>query len=145
MVAVMRRMPAARALLPSRLLVAAGLLVIAAVAGLLSGCGGGVLSPDLVVVNGGEPSNPLLPTRTIDFVVRLAFTPFYPLPQAAFRDMAAFGGNPIGNGPYRLVDGPDGPAWEHNVKIDMRPNPDYHGNRMPRNKGLRFEFYSNLD
>ncbi len=259
----MRRMPAALALL------AAGLLV----AGLLAGCGGGVLSPDLVVVNGGEPSNPLIPTSTtdsfgarivdrlfsglmsfdvdgktspevaqsvettdnvnyriilkpgwkftdgspvtahsfvdawnygavganaqlqqsffspiqgydevagltgdgmpgghagsttmsglqvvsdleftvrlkaptIDFVVRLAFTPFYPLPQAAFRDMAAFGGNPIGNGPYRLLDGPDGPAWEHNVKVDMRPNPDYHGNRMPRNKGLRFEFYANLD
>ena len=24
-------------------------------------------------------------------------------------------------------------------------NPDYHGNRKPRNKGLRFEFYANLD
>jgi oligopeptide transport system substrate-binding protein len=263
----MRRMPAASALLT------AGLLVVAGVIASLAGCGGGVLSPDLVVVNGGEPSNPLIPTSTtdsfggrivdrlfsglmsfdvdgkpapevaqsvettdnvnyriilkpgwkftdgspvtahsfvdawnygavganaqlqqsffspiqgydevagltgdgrsgghagpttmsglqvisdleftvrlkaptIDFVVRLAFTPFYPLPQAAFRDMAAFGGNPIGNGPYRLVDGPDGPAWEHNVKIDMRPNPDYRGIRMPRNKGLRFEFYSNLD
>ncbi|MDT4999032.1 MAG: oligopeptide transport system substrate-binding protein, partial [Mycobacterium sp.] len=26
----------------------------------LTGCGGGVLSPDLVVVNGGEPPNPLI-------------------------------------------------------------------------------------
>ena len=59
--------------------------------------------------------------------------------------MAAFGQNPIGNGPYQLATGPDGPAWEHNVKIDLRPNPDYHGNRMPHNKGLRFEFYANLD
>jgi len=59
--------------------------------------------------------------------------------------MAAFGRNPIGNGPYRLADSPDGPAWEHNVKIDLRPNPGYRGNRMPRNKGLRFEFYANLD
>ena len=59
--------------------------------------------------------------------------------------MAAFGRNPIGNGPYKLADGPDGPAWEHNVKIDLRPNPDYHGNRIPHNKGLRFEFYANLD
>ena len=64
---------------------------------------------------------------------------------AAFRDMAAFGRNPIGNGPYKLADGPDGPAWEHNVRIDLRPNPDYHGNRTPHNKGLRFEFYANLD
>jgi oligopeptide transport system substrate-binding protein len=89
-----------------------------------------------------------LKAPTIDFTVRLAFSPYYPLPQAAFRDMAAFGRNPIGNGPYKLDNGsqsPDGPAWEHNVKVDLRPNPDYHGNRMPRNKGLRFEFYANLD
>ena len=89
-----------------------------------------------------------LKAPTIDFTVRLAFSPFYPLPQAALRDMAAFGGNPIGNGPYKLDNrshGPDGSAWEHNVKIDVRPNPDYHGNRMSHNKGLRFEFYANLD
>jgi oligopeptide transport system substrate-binding protein len=59
--------------------------------------------------------------------------------------MAGFGRNPIGNGPYQLGSGPDGPAWEHNVKIDMVPNPGYHGNRKPHNKGLRFEFYANLD
>jgi hypothetical protein len=42
---------------------------------------------------------------------------------------------------YKLA---DGDAWEHNVRIDLRPNPDYHGNGMPRNKGLRFEFYASL-
>lgn len=240
---------------------AAALLVAAS----LAGCGGGVLSPDLVVVNGGEPPNPLVPTGTndsqggrildrlfaglmsydaagnpapevaqsiesgdnvnyrivlkpgwrftdgspvtahsfvdawnygalstnaqlqqsffspidgydalaagqpqqttmtglrvvndleftvrlkaptVDFKLRLGHSAFYPLPQAAFRDMAAFGRHPIGNGPYQLAGGPDGPAWEHNVRIDLRPNPDYHGNRKPRNKGLRFEFYANLD
>ncbi|WP_156686384.1 peptide ABC transporter substrate-binding protein [Mycobacterium sp. Marseille-P9652] len=86
-----------------------------------------------------------LKAPTIDFVLRLGHSAFYPLPDVAFRDMAAFGRNPIGNGPYRLADGPDGPAWEHNVRIDLRPNADYHGNRMPHNKGLRFEFYANLD
>jgi len=86
-----------------------------------------------------------LKAPTIDFTVRLAFSPFYPLPDAAFRDMTAFGRNPIGNGPYKLADRPDAPAWEHNVRIDLRPNPDYHGNRKPHNKGLRFEFYANLD
>ncbi|MDR3655000.1 MAG: ABC transporter substrate-binding protein [Mycobacterium sp.] len=86
-----------------------------------------------------------LKAPTIDFVLRLGHSAFYPLPDIAFRDMAAFGRNPVGNGPYRLADGPDGPAWEHNVRIDLRPNPDYHGNRKPRNKGLRFEFYANLD
>jgi oligopeptide transport system substrate-binding protein len=243
---------------------AAGLLLVASLAGSLAGCGGGVLSPDLVLVNGGEPPYPLVPTSTndsnggriidrlfaglmsydaagnpspevaqsiettdnvnyrivlkpgwkftdgspvtahsfvdawnygalstnaqlqqsffspidgfdevsgggakrtmsglqvvddveftvrlkaptIDFLLRLGHSAFYPLPDIAFRDMAAFGRNPIGNGPYKLADSPDGPAWEHNVKIDLRPNPDYHGNRKPHNKGLRFEFYANLD
>jgi oligopeptide transport system substrate-binding protein len=82
---------------------------------------------------------------TIDFILRLGHSAFYPLPDIAFRDMAAFGRNPVGNGPYLLADGPDGPAWEHNVKVDLRPNPGYHGNRKPRNKGLRFELYANLD
>ncbi len=86
-----------------------------------------------------------LKAPTIDFSLRLGHSAFYPLPTAAFHDMTAFGHNPIGNGPYRLADGPDGPAWEHNVKIDLRPNPGYHGNRMPHNRGLRFEFYANLD
>ncbi|ORA99244.1 ABC transporter substrate-binding protein [Mycobacterium mantenii] len=86
-----------------------------------------------------------LKAPTIDFTLRLGHSAFYPLPQAAFRDMNAFGQHPIGNGPYTLADGPDGPAWEHNVRIDLRPNPNYHGNRKPHNKGLRFEFYSNLD
>ncbi|WP_204801416.1 peptide ABC transporter substrate-binding protein [Mycobacterium riyadhense] len=86
-----------------------------------------------------------LKAPTIDFTLRLGFTAFYPLPDAAFRDMAAFGRHPIGNGPYQLDDGADGPAWEHNVNIDLVPNPEYHGNRKPHNKGLRFEFYANLD
>jgi len=261
----MRRMRAPALLAP----VAAGILVFASLAGCLTGCGGGVLSPDLVLVNGGEPPYPLVPTSTndsnggriidrlfaglmsydaagnpsqevarsiettdnvnyrialkpdwkftdgspvtahsfvdawnygalstnaqlqqsffspidgfdevsggtsdgkpgrtamsglqvvndleftvrlkaptIDFLLRLGHSAFYPLPDIAFRDMAAFGRDPVGNGPYKLADSPDGPSWEHNVKIDLRPNPDYHGNRKPHNKGLRFEFYANLD
>ena len=259
-------MPRMRVALASLAALAAGLLVVASVAG----CGGGVLSPDVVVVNSGEPPNPLIPTGTndslggrildrlfaglmsydatgrpapevaqsvettdnvnyritlkpgwkftngspvtahsfvdawnygalstnaqlqqdffspiagfdevsgvvgapgdgkpttmsglrvvndleftvrlkaptVDFTLRLGHSAFYPLPDMAFRDMAAFGRNPVGNGPYQLADSPDGPAWEHNVKIDLKPNPDYHGNRKPHNKGLRFEFYGNLD
>lgn len=86
-----------------------------------------------------------LKAPTVDFTLRLGHNAFYPLPATAFRDMAAFGRNPVGNGPYELANGPAGPAWEHNVKIDLKPNPDYHGNRKPHNKGLRFEFYANLD
>jgi oligopeptide transport system substrate-binding protein len=83
-----------------------------------------------------------LKAPTIDFKVRLAFTPFYPLPDVAFRDMAAFGQHPVGNGPYKLA---NDNAWQHNVKIDLVANSDYKGNRMPKNNGLRFLFYANLD
>ena len=62
-----------------------------------------------------------LKAPTIDFSVRLAFSPFYPLPQAAFRDMAAFGQNPIGNGPYKLAPGPDGPAPPAPFPVRARP------------------------
>jgi oligopeptide transport system substrate-binding protein len=31
------------------------------------------------------------------------------------------------------------------VKIDLVPNPDYKGNRVPKNKGLRFRVYAQLD
>jgi oligopeptide transport system substrate-binding protein len=86
-----------------------------------------------------------LKAPTVDFTLRLGHSAFYPLPEKAFRDMASYGQHPVGNGPYELADGPDGPAWEHNVRIDLKPNPAYHGNRRPHNKGLRFEFYANLD
>ncbi|OBF86793.1 ABC transporter substrate-binding protein [Mycobacterium sp. 852002-51163_SCH5372311] len=98
----------------------------------------------LRVVSDGE-FTVRLKAPTVDFLLRLGHSAFYPLPDKAFRDMPAFGRSPVGNGPYRLADGPDGPAWEHNVRIDLKPNPDYHGNRKPHNKGLRFEFYANLD
>jgi oligopeptide transport system substrate-binding protein len=83
-----------------------------------------------------------LKAPTIDFTLRLGFSPFYPLPESALKDMAAFGQHPIGNGPYKFA---GAPAWQHNVKLDLVPNPGYHGNRAPRNKGLRFVFYANLD
>src|SRR5882757_2816970 len=83
-----------------------------------------------------------LKAPTVDFTLRLGHNAFYPLPDTAFRDLTAYGQHPIGNGPYKLA---DGDAWEHNVRIDLVPNPDYRGNRKPHNKGLRFEFYANLD
>ncbi|MBV9721650.1 MAG: ABC transporter substrate-binding protein, partial [Mycobacterium sp.] len=82
---------------------------------------------------------------TIDFKLRLGFSPFYPLPVAALKDMTSFGQHPIGNGPYKFADARDDAAWQHNVKLDLVPNPGYHGNRIPQNKGLRFVFYANLE
>ncbi|CAM4520516.1 ABC transporter substrate-binding protein [Nocardia ninae] len=79
---------------------------------------------------------------SIDFEVGLGFAPFYPLPEAAFKDLKAFGENPIGNGPYKFAR--EG-AWQHNVQIDLVPNPEYKGGREPKNKGLRFVMYQSFD
>jgi oligopeptide transport system substrate-binding protein len=95
----------------------------------------------LTVVNDRE-FTVRLKAPTIDFKLRLGFSPFYPLPAVAFADMSTFGQHPIGNGPYKLA---DGDSWQHNVKVDLVPNPAYHGSRVPQNKGLRFVFYANLD
>ncbi|WP_194838428.1 ABC transporter substrate-binding protein [Nocardia sp. XZ_19_369] len=83
-----------------------------------------------------------LKSPSIDFETELGYAPFYPLPEAAFKDMKAFGENPIGNGPYKFA---SNGAWQHNVQIDLVPNPDYKGGRAPKNKGLRFVMYQSFD
>lgn len=77
-----------------------------------------------------------------DFAQRLGYSAFYPLPDAAFEDMEAFGENPIGNGPY-MLDGDD--AWQHDVRIDLAVNPDYDGPRTATNGGLDIVFYATQD
>jgi len=77
-----------------------------------------------------------------DFATRLGYSAYYPLPDVAFDDMAAFGENPIGNGPYKL-DG-DG-AWQHDVSIALVKNDDYQGDRKVVNGGLTITFYTSLD
>jgi oligopeptide transport system substrate-binding protein len=77
-----------------------------------------------------------------DFPQRLGYSAFYPLPAVALEDMEAFGQMPIGNGPY-MIDGED--AWQHDVQIDLTVNPDYQGERVPDNDGLRFTFYASQD
>ena len=74
-----------------------------------------------------------------DFPLRLGYSAFYPLPEAAWEDIAAFGENPIGNGPYKLAE--DG-AWEHNEKISLVKNDDYAGGRKVVNGGLDVIFYA---
>ena len=76
-----------------------------------------------------------------DFPLQLGYSAFYPLPKAAFKDIKAFGENPIGNGPYKLA---KAGAWEHNVGIDLVPNAGYTGDRVAQNGGLKLVFYSNL-
>ncbi|KHL08984.1 oligopeptide transport system substrate-binding protein [Mumia flava] len=77
-----------------------------------------------------------------DFPARLGYSAFYPLPEAAFEDLQAYGENPVGNGPY-MMDGEG--AWQHDVQIALVPNEDYDGARQAQNAGLTFKFYTNLD
>jgi len=84
-----------------------------------------------------ELSNP-----EADWPLRLGYSAYVPLPEAAFEDIDAFGENPIGNGPYMLAE--EG-AWEHDVRIDLVTNPDYDGPRAAQNDGLNIIFYATQD
>lgn len=77
-----------------------------------------------------------------DFPLRLGYSAFYPIPKSAYADLAAFGESPIGNGPYKLA---SPTAWQHNVQIDLVPNADYVGDRVPKNGGLTFKFYDGFE
>lgn len=77
-----------------------------------------------------------------DWPLRLGYSAFSPLPEAFYTDTAAFGENPIGNGPYKL-DGEG--AWTHNQDIKLVTNADYDGPREPANGGLTIKFYTTQD
>ena len=74
-----------------------------------------------------------------DFVKRLGTSAFYPLPESAYADMAAFGQKPIGNGPYTLTE------WAHDSQAVLAKNPSYQGVRLPKNEGITFIFYTSYD
>lgn len=77
-----------------------------------------------------------------EFASSLGYSAYYPLPDAAFDDMKAFGESPIGNGPYKLA---SGDAWKHDVQIDLVKNADYTGGRQAQNGGVTFVFYATQD
>lgn len=74
-----------------------------------------------------------------EFPVRLGYSSYFPLPQAALDDIDAFGQAPIGNGPYAFE------SWDNDVQIMLTTADDYAGNREPRNGGLEFRLYDNPD
>ncbi|GAB3036804.1 ABC transporter substrate-binding protein [Parafrigoribacterium mesophilum] len=81
-----------------------------------------------------------LTSALADFPLRLGYSAFFPLPESAWKDLEAFGQNPIGNGPYMFA---SPTAWQHNVKIDLKVNPGYDGGRKAHNGGLTITFYAN--
>jgi oligopeptide transport system substrate-binding protein len=79
-----------------------------------------------------------LTSALADFPLRLGYSAFLPLPASAWKDLKAFGENPIGNGPYMFA---SPTAWKHNEQIDLKVNPDYNGGRKAHNGGLTIKFY----
>ncbi|MHA7191747.1 peptide ABC transporter substrate-binding protein [Arthrobacter sp. MDT2-16] len=75
-----------------------------------------------------------------DWPLRLGYSAFFPLPAAALEDPAAFGENPIGNGPYKFAS--EG-AWQHNQQIELVPNDEYEGPQAAQNAGVTFKIYQN--
>lgn len=71
----------------------------------------------------------------VDFPVQLGHPAFYPWPDAAFKDVEAFGQKPVGNGPYKVD------SWVHKTEIIITPNTYYTGPRAPHNAGVHFQFY----
>lgn len=74
-----------------------------------------------------------------DFKLRLGYSAFAPLPEAAFTDMEAFGQAPIGNGPYKVD------SWTHDAEIVLSKNADYKGGQTVANEGIIFKIYTDYD
>ena len=83
-----------------------------------------------------------LKNPTSDFVSRLGYVAYAPLPDSTLADPDAGGQAPVGNGPYKMA---SADAWEHNVKFTAVPNENYVGDTKAQNDGVTFVFYSSLD
>lgn len=77
-----------------------------------------------------------------DFPQRLGYSAFFPLPDSTLADTENGGKHPVGNGPYMLA---SDDAWEHNVQIQLVPNPEYQGDRAAQNGGVTIVFYAQQD
>lgn len=74
---------------------------------------------------------------TADFKQRLGYTAYAPLPEAAFKDIEAFGKNPIGNGIYKLEG-----SIDPSKGVSLVKNEDYKGPREINNNGIDIKFYA---
>ena len=72
-------------------------------------------------------------TADPEFPISQMYSAYFPLPDVAFEDPAAFEESPIGNGPF-MMDG----VWEHDVRIPTKVYPDYAGENKPKIENLEF-------
>lgn len=74
-----------------------------------------------------------------DFILRLAYHSYFPLPQAAIDNREEFGKQPYGTGTYQITN------WVHNESLSLKPNPNYVGDQKAKNGGIDFKIYAQLD
>ncbi|WP_270436508.1 peptide ABC transporter substrate-binding protein [Bifidobacterium dentium] len=89
----------------------------------------------LTVVNDNEFTVDLNQSDSV-FAIKVGYSGFAPLPESFYKDPKAFGERPVGNGPYKFQ------SWDHDNEIVLVKNPDYKGNRTPKNDGVTFKVYT---
>ena len=89
----------------------------------------------LTVVNDNEFTVDLNQSDSV-FAIKVGYSGFAPLPESFYKDPKAFGEKPVGNGPYKFQ------SWDHDNEIVLVKNPDYRGNRTPKNDGVTFKVYT---
>ena len=89
----------------------------------------------LTVVNDNEFTVDLNQSDSV-FAIKVGYSGFAPLPESFYKDPKAFGEKPVGNGPYKFQ------SWDHDNEIVLVKNPDYKGNRTPKNDGVTFKVYT---
>ena len=72
-------------------------------------------------------------TPNPEFPITQMYSAYFPMPDVAFEDPAAFEESPIGNGPFQM----DG-VWENDVRIPTKAYPDYAGDDKPVIETLEF-------
>lgn len=89
----------------------------------------------LTVVNDNEFTVDLNQSDSV-FAIKVGYSGFAPLPESFYKDPKAFGEKPVGNGPYKFQ------SWDHDNEIVLVKNPNYKGNRTPKNDGVTFKVYT---
>ena len=89
----------------------------------------------LTAVNDNEFTVDLNQSDSV-FAIKVGYSGFAPLPESFYKDPKAFGEKPVGNGPYKFQ------SWDHDNEIVLVKNPDYKGNRTPKNDGVTFKVYT---
>lgn len=73
------------------------------------------------------------------FTYKLGYEVFSPLPESFYKDPAAAGEKPVGNGPYKFK------SWEHKKQIELTRFDDYKGDNKAKNGGVVLKNYSSLE